>query len=128
MYTIFFILNCVEQLTFSKTFVGHLQFERWYFFDQKWNWSNPVDSQRLTGYHQLTKKWHLFKWCRPVDKIVATSFFEQWNFEQLIMSQCFHQIFSKSCSLKCSSKSSGSRLVWWLCANVKLITLTKWQV
>ncbi len=28
MYTIFFTINCVEQLTFSKTFVDQLQFEQ----------------------------------------------------------------------------------------------------
>jgi hypothetical protein len=28
MYTIFFTINCVEQLTFFKTFVDQLQFEQ----------------------------------------------------------------------------------------------------
>ncbi len=32
MYTIFFTINCVEQLKFSKTFVDHLQFEQLIFF------------------------------------------------------------------------------------------------
>jgi hypothetical protein len=32
MYTIFFTINCVEQLIFSKTFVDHLQFEQLIFF------------------------------------------------------------------------------------------------
>jgi hypothetical protein len=32
MYTIFFTINCVEQLTFSKTFVDQLQFKQFIFF------------------------------------------------------------------------------------------------
>ncbi len=32
MYTIFFTINCVEQLTFSKTFVNQLQFKQLIFF------------------------------------------------------------------------------------------------
>ena len=32
MYTIFCTINCVEQLTFSKTFVYQLQFEQLIFF------------------------------------------------------------------------------------------------
>jgi hypothetical protein len=32
MYTIFFTINCVEQLTFSKTLVDQLQFEQLIFF------------------------------------------------------------------------------------------------
>jgi hypothetical protein len=35
MYTIFFSINCVEQLTFSKTFVDQLQFEQLMFFLSK---------------------------------------------------------------------------------------------
>ncbi len=32
MYTIFFTINCVKQLTFSKTLVDQLQFEQLTFF------------------------------------------------------------------------------------------------
>ena len=32
MYTIFFTINCVEQLTFSKTFFEQLEFEQLIFF------------------------------------------------------------------------------------------------
>ena len=32
MYTIFFTINCVEQLTFSKTFIDQLQFKQLIFF------------------------------------------------------------------------------------------------
>jgi hypothetical protein len=35
MYTIFVTINCVEQLTFSKTIVDQLQFEQLIFFGLK---------------------------------------------------------------------------------------------
>ena len=56
MYTIFFTINCVEQLIFSKTFVDHLQFEQLKFFclkvkllESSWfpkiNWIRAVDKK-----------------------------------------------------------------------------------
>ena len=57
MYTIFFTINCVEQLTFSKTFVEQLQFEQLIFFwlkvkllesskFPKINWIRAIDKKK----------------------------------------------------------------------------------
>jgi hypothetical protein len=48
---------------------------------------NPVDPQRLTGFEQLTKKVTFARMVSSSWKIVSSSFFEQSNFEQLIMSR-----------------------------------------
>jgi hypothetical protein len=67
MYTIFFTINCVEQLIFSKTFVDHLQFEQFIFFclkvkllesslSPKINWIQAVDKKNnycLNGVEQM---------------------------------------------------------------------------
>ncbi len=74
MYTIFFTINCVEQLIFYKTFVDHLQFEQLIFFwlkvkliESSWfpkiNRIRPVDKKSdicSNGVDQLIKL------CRPV--------------------------------------------------------------
>ncbi len=94
MYTIFFTINCVEQFTFSKTFVDHLQFEQLIFFwlkvkliESSWspkiNRIQPVD-KKVTFAQMVSSSW----------KIVSTSFFEQTNFEQLIMSHAMFFIKS----------------------------------
>jgi hypothetical protein len=85
MYTIFFTINCVEQLTFSKTFVDQLQFEQLIFFCLK---------VKLLEKHV----WQMIFYFQPVDKIsdicsngveqmkdCVDHFFEQMNFKQLIM-------------------------------------------
>jgi hypothetical protein len=87
MYTIFFTINCVEHLTFSKTFVDQLQFEQLIFLclkvkllESSWspkiNWIRPVDKKVKFAWIMLSS------W-----KIVLTAFFELSNFEQLIMSR-----------------------------------------
>ena len=74
MYTIFFTINCVEQLTFSKTFVNHLQFKQLIFFwlkvkliESSWfpkiKRIQPVDKKSdicSNGVNQLIKL------CQPV--------------------------------------------------------------
>jgi hypothetical protein len=69
MYTIFFTINCVEQLIFSKTFVDHLQFEQLIFFclkvkllESSWspkiNWIRAVDKKNnycSNGVEQMKK-------------------------------------------------------------------------
>ncbi len=57
----------------------------WYFLDKKWNCSNPVDSQRLTGFKQLTRKIIIAQMVSSNNKIVSSRFFEQSNFEQMIV-------------------------------------------
>ena len=59
----------------------------WYFLDKKWNCSNPVDSQRLTGFEQLTRKIIIARMVSSNNKIVSSRFFEQSNFEQMIMTR-----------------------------------------
>jgi len=65
MYTIFFTINCVEQLTFSTTFVDHLIFEQLIFFrlkvkllESSWfpkiNWIRAVDKKNCSnGVEQI---------------------------------------------------------------------------
>jgi hypothetical protein len=87
MYTIFFTINCVKQLTFSTTFVNHLIFEQLIFFRQKVKLLKSSDSQRLTGFKQLTRKIIIARMESSNNKIMASRFFEQSNFEQMIMTQ-----------------------------------------
>ncbi len=67
MYTIFFTIICVEQLTFSTTFVDHLIFEQLILFrlkvkllESSWfpkiNWIRAVDKKNnycLNGVEQM---------------------------------------------------------------------------
>jgi hypothetical protein len=83
MYTIFFTINCVEQLTFYKTFVDQLQFEQLIFFLSK---SETAQNTRTADDFWFSTSFHFF--CqlldlrRAVDIFVSTSFFELSQFEQ----------------------------------------------
>ena len=95
MYTIFFTINCVEQLTFSKTFVDQLQFEQLICFLSKsetaWNTRTADDFWFSTSFHFFCQ---LLDLRRAVDIFVSTSFFELSNFKQLIISCQFVLTFS----------------------------------
>jgi hypothetical protein len=94
MYTIFFTINCVEQLTFYKTFVNQLQFKQLIFFLSKsetaWNTCTADDFLFLTSFHFICQLLDLH-WA--VDIFVSTSFFELSNFEQLSISQISKKLF-----------------------------------
>ena len=77
MYTIFFTINCVKQLIFSKTFVDHLQLEQLIFFCLKVKLLKSSWSYSLTGFRRLSSN----------NKIVSSRFFKQTNFEQMIMTR-----------------------------------------
>jgi hypothetical protein len=76
MYTIFFTINCVEQLIFSKTFVDHLQFEQLIFFclkvkllESSWfakiNWIRAVDKKNnycSNGVEQMKNRVEQIFW------------------------------------------------------------------
>ena len=78
MHTIFFTINCVEQLTFSKTFVDQLQFEQLIFFCLKVKLLEIHVRQKI--FHDFwfssswQKKWHLLKWCRANKKLCRADF------------------------------------------------------
>ena len=90
MYTIFFTINCVEQLTFYKTFVDQLQFKQLIFF---WSKSETARNTRTADDFWFSTNFHFFcqlldlRWA--VDIFVSTSFFKLSNFEQLIFSLFF---------------------------------------
>jgi len=56
MYTIFFTINCVEQLIFSKTFVDHLQFEQLIFFCLKVKLLESSWSPKINWIQAVNKK------------------------------------------------------------------------
>ncbi len=56
MYTIFFTINCVEQLTFSKTFVDQLQFEQLIFFCLKVKLLEIHVRQMIFDFRAVDKK------------------------------------------------------------------------
>ncbi len=85
MYTIFFAIYCVEQLTFSKTFVDQLQFEQLIFFCLKVKLLKIHVRQMIFDFQPVDKKVTFARMVSSKWKIVSTSFFEQTNFEQLIM-------------------------------------------
>jgi hypothetical protein len=87
MYTIFFTINCVEQLTFSKTYVNQLQFEQLIFFCLKVKLLEIHIRQMIFDFRPVDKKVTFAQMVSSKWKIVSTSFFEQTNFEQLILSQ-----------------------------------------
>ncbi len=85
MYTIFFTINCVEQLTFSKTFVDHLQFLQLIFFwlkvkliESSWfpkiNWIQPVDKKSDVCSNGVDQ---LIKLCRPV--FLSNQILSSWS-------------------------------------------------
>jgi hypothetical protein len=89
MYTIFFTINCVEQLTFFKAFVDQLKFEQTLIFCLKVKLLDII-FQYTYGrwfliFDQLSRFWHLLKWCRVV--VFLWVFFELLQFEQLNISQ-----------------------------------------
>jgi len=114
MYTIFFTINCVEQLTFYKIFVDQLQFEQLIFFLSK---NATARNTRTADDFWFSTSFHFF--CqlldlrRAVDIFVRTSFFELSNFEQLIISlfaTCYlchilvKQLFGESALWKTDAK------------------------
>jgi hypothetical protein len=87
MYNIFFTVNCVEQLTFYKTFVDQLQFEQLIFFCLKVKLLKIHVRQMIFDFPQVfTFFVNCSTQCRAVDIFVSTSFFELSNFKQLIIS------------------------------------------
>jgi hypothetical protein len=87
MYAIFFTINCVEQLTFYKTFVDQLQFEQLIFFLSKSETArNTHTADDFYIFNQFSLFCQLLDASRAVDIFVSTSFFELSNFEQLIIS------------------------------------------
>ena len=85
MYTIFFTINYVEQLTFFKTFVDQLQFEQSLIFCLKVKCSKSIlitctrtadDFQFLSSCHFFDK---LLDMCRPVVIFVSTTFLSYRN-------------------------------------------------
>jgi hypothetical protein len=98
MYTIFFTINCVEQLTFFKTFVDQLQFEQLIFFLSKSetarNTRTADDFSWFLIFEQLTKKIIIARMVSSNNKIVSSRFFEQSNFEQMIMTQLLHNAWN----------------------------------
>ena len=94
MYTIFFTINCVVQLTFSKTFVDHLQFEQLIFFCLKVKLLKVHVRQMIFDCRPVFT-FLSFAWMVSSSwKIVST--IEQTNFEQLIMSHFFAGHYQKS--------------------------------
>jgi hypothetical protein len=85
MYTIFFTINCVEQLIFSKTFVDHLQFEQLIFFCLKVKLLKSSSSPKINWIRAIDKKNIIARTVSSNNKIVSSRFFEQSNFEQMIM-------------------------------------------
>ncbi len=74
MYTIFFTINCVEQLIFSKTFVDHLQFEQLIFFCLKVKLLESSWSPKINWIRAVDKKKLLLKWCRANEKLCQPVF------------------------------------------------------
>jgi hypothetical protein len=81
MYTIFFTINCVEQLTFFKTFVDKLQFEQSLIFLSK------IETARNTHTaHDFQPVVNFFDICsNGVEQLffLSSSFFKLSQFEQL---------------------------------------------
>jgi hypothetical protein len=96
MYTIFFTINCVKQLTFSKTFVDQMQFEQLIFFLSKSetarNTCTADDFSWFLIFEQLTRKNIIAQMVSSNNKIVSSRFFEQSNFEQMIMTLLFFSL------------------------------------
>ena len=89
MYTIFFTINCVKQLTFSTTFAEHLIFEQLIFFRQK---------VKLLKIHVRQMIFHYF-W-----------FSSNWQEKILLLEQC--RAIIKSCRADFSSNRISSRWSW----------------
>jgi hypothetical protein len=87
MHTIFFTINCVEQLTFSKTFVDQLQFEQLKFFCLKVKLLNIHVRQMIFDFRAVDKKVTFGRTVSSKWKIVSSRFFEQTIFEQMIMTR-----------------------------------------
>ena len=91
MYTIFFTINCVEQLTFFKAFVDQLKFEQTLIFCLKVKLLDIIFQYTYGRWFLIFDRFSLF--CqllnlrRAVDIFMSTSFFELSNFEQLIISR-----------------------------------------
>ncbi len=93
MYTIFSTINCVEQLTFSKTFVDQLQFEQLIlFFCLKVKLLKIHVRQMILDFWAVDKKVTFAQMVSSKWKIVSSRFFEQTNFEQMIMTCFEHQL------------------------------------
>ena len=108
MYTNFFTINYVEQLTFSKTFVDHLQFEQLIFFCLK---VKLLEIQVRQIFFDCGPFFTFLSFARMVssnNKIVSSRFFEQSNFEQMIMTLLKMASFKIWFSIKCLSPSISS--------------------
>ena len=85
MYTNFFTINYVEQLTFSKTFVDHLQFEQLIFFCLKVKLLEIQVRQIFFDCQPFSLFLSFARMVSSNNKIVSSRFFWQTNFEQMIM-------------------------------------------
>ncbi len=90
MYTIFFTINCVKQLTFFKTFVNQLQCEQLLIFCLKVKLLKKnfqyTHSRWVSIFEQLSLFDKLLDMCQPVVIFVLTAFFDLSQFEQLNIS------------------------------------------
>jgi hypothetical protein len=71
---------------------------------------NPVDPQRLTGFEQLTKKNYCSNGVEQMKNCV-NQFFEQTNFEQLIMTRIVAKVFFTQKQFIFPKMASVSRLM-----------------
>ncbi len=87
MYTIFFIINCVEQLSFFKSFVNQLQFKQSLIFCLKVKLLkinfDYTHGRWFSIFEQLSLFDKLLDMCCPAVVFVLTTFFELSQFEQL---------------------------------------------
>ena len=100
MYTIFFTINCVEQLTFSTTFVEHLIFEQLIFFCLKVKLLEIHVRQMIFHDFWFSSNWQniIARTVSSNNKIVSSRFFEQSNFEQMIMTHLMVKLSAFSLS------------------------------
>jgi hypothetical protein len=93
MYTIFFTINCVEQLIFSCQKCRANDCWAIEFFFLKVKLLESSSPQRLTGFEQMTRKNIIARMVSSNNKIVSSRFFKQSQFEQMIMSHKAESLF-----------------------------------
>jgi hypothetical protein len=90
MYTIFFTINCVEQLTFSTTFVEHLIFKQLIFFCLKVKLLEIHVQQMIFHDFWFSSNWQekilLLQRCRAIIKLCRADFLKnrissRWSYE-----------------------------------------------
>ena len=86
MYTIFFTINCVEQLYFPAKSVEQMTVEQSNFFFLKVKLLESSSSPKINWIRANDKKNIIARMVSSNNKIVSSRFFEQSQFEQMIMS------------------------------------------